>query len=63
MADDLAWEKLKTIHEMTCDRELSFFGCRDCDFFYETEYKTIDCLKKNILTWTLYRIEKQGEKR
>ena len=60
MADDLAWEKLKTIHEMTCDRELSFLGCRNCDFYYETEYKTIDCLKKNILTWTLYRLGKRG---
>lgn len=62
MADDLAWEKLKIIHEMTCDRELSFLGCRNCDFYYETEYSTIACLKKNILTWTLYRVEKQGEK-
>lgn len=51
-----AWKRLKALHEMSCNKELSFFGCKGCDYYYETEHRTIACLKEDIRRWTLYRV-------
>lgn len=56
---DVSVEKLKILNEMSCNKELSLMTCKNCEFYYETEYNTIACIKNDIRTWTLYRIGKE----
>lgn len=57
-----AIESLNILCDMACDREVSLFNCRDCAYFYRTNYNTIACIKNNIMQWTLFRIEKNKKK-
>lgn len=51
--------KLKILGEMSCEKRLTWTGCKNCEYYYETEHKTIACLKQNLRRWVLYRIDKQ----
>lgn len=53
---DVPVESLKILHEMSCNKVLSLMTCKNCKFYYETNYNTIACLKDDIRTWTLFRI-------
>lgn len=57
-----AVESLNVLCDMACDREVSLFRCRNCAYFYRTEYKSSACIKQDIMRWTLFRIEENKAK-
>ena len=56
---DVPVENLKILHDMSCNNVLSLGTCKNCEFYYERDYRTIACLKDDIRTWTLFRIGKE----
>lgn len=57
-----AVESLNVLCDMACDREVLLFRCRNCAYFYRTEYKSSACIKQDIMRWTLFRIEENKAK-
>lgn len=51
-------DKLKILGELSCDKKFTWMGCKNCEYYYETEHGTIACLKQNLRGWLLYIIDK-----